>query len=89
MHTPYNYPILFYGRNRNKSIVLITKHIKENGYITSYSSEWCDKDNITTEEVYDHQFIICDPNKENTISGNTIQCLYGKLNIEHLYEYAE
>ena len=95
LHTPYNYPILFYGRNRNQSIVLITKHLKENGYVTCYSGEWCDKDNIrtlhnlTTEEVYDHQFILCDPNKENTISGNTIQCLYGKKNIEHLYEYGE
>ena len=94
-HTTNNYPILFYGRNRNKSIVLITKHLKENGYVICYSGEWCDKDNIrtlhnlTTEEVYDHQFIICDPNKENTISGNTIQCLYGKKNIEHLYEYGE
>ena len=93
LHTTYNYPILFYGQKRNKNIVLITKHLKENGYITCYSGEWCDKDNIrtlhnlTTEEVYDHQFIICDPNKENTISGNTIQCLYGKQNIEHLYEY--
>ena len=95
LHTPYNYPILFYGRNRNESIVLITKHLKENGYITCYSGEWCDKDNIrtlhnlTTEEVYDHQFIICDPNKENTFSNNVIQCLYGKQNIEYLYEYGE
>jgi hypothetical protein len=94
LHTPYNYLILFYGRSRNSSIVLITKHLKENGYITCYSGELCDKDNtrtnhnFTKEEVYDHQFIICDPNREN-INVNTIWCLYGKQTIEHLYEYGE
>ena len=93
-HTPNNYPILFYGRKRSKNIVLITKYLKKNGYVTCYSGDWCDKDNIrtlhnlTTEEVYDHQFIICDPNQE-TINGNTIRCLYGKQDIEHLYEYGE
>ena len=92
LHTPFNYPLLFYGRTRNRSIVLITKHLKENGYVTCYSGELCDKDNtrtlhnLTTEEVYDHQFIICDPNREN-ININTIRCLYGKQTIEHLYEY--
>jgi hypothetical protein len=91
-YTSHNYPILFYGRTRKRNIVLITKHLKENGYITCYSGEWCDKDNIrtlhnlTTEEVYDHQFVICDPNKEK-INGITIRCLYGKQVIEHLYEY--
>ena len=75
-----------------KKIQLITKHLKENGYVTCYSDEWCDKDNtrtfhnLTTEEVYDHQFIICVPNRENT-NINTIRCLYGKQTIEHLYEY--
>jgi len=93
-HTPGNYPILFYGRPRNSSIVLITKYLKENGYITCYSSDSCDKDNVrtlhnfTTEEVYDHQFIICDPNREN-FNENTIHCLYGKQTIEHLYNYGE
>ena len=94
LYTPNNYPILFYGRTRNSSIVLITKYLKENGYVTCYSGELCDKDNtrtlhnFTTEEIYDHQFIICDPNREN-ININTIRCLYGKQNIEHLYEYGE
>ena len=92
LHTPYNYPLLFYGRTRNRSIVLITKHLKENGYVTCYSGELCNKDNtrtlhnLTTEEVYDHQFIICDPNRDN-LNINTIRCLYGKQTIEHLYEY--
>ena len=90
--TPFNYPILFYGRHRNRSIVLITKYLKENGYVTCFSGELCAKDNVRTnhnltiEEVYDHQFIICDPNRES-ININTIRCLYGKQNIEHLYKY--
>ena len=92
-YTPYNYPILFYGRSRNSSIVLITKYLKEAGYVTCYSGEICDKDNtrtfhnLTNEEVYDHQFIICDPNKDH-FSINTIRCLYQKQTIEHLYEYS-
>ena len=92
-HTPYNYPILFYGRPRNSSIVLITKYLKETGYVTCYSSDLCGKDNtrtlhnLTNEEVYDHQFIICDPNKDH-INLNTIRCLYQKQTIEHLYEYS-
>ena len=94
LHTPNNYPILFYGRTRNRSIVLITKHLKGNGYITGFSSDFCDKDNIrtfhnlTNEESYDHQFIICDPNREN-LNINSIRCLYGKQTIEHLYEYGQ
>ena len=90
--TPFNYPILFYGRLGNRKIVLITKYLKENGYITCYAGDLCAKDcgrtkhNLTIEEVYDHQFVICDPNREN-ININTIRCLYGKQNIEHLYEY--
>ena len=93
-HTPSNYPLLFYGRPKNNSIVLITKHLKENGFVTCYSGEWCDKDNtrtlhnLTNEEVYDHQFIICDPNKEN-LNINTIRCLYGKQTIEYLYDYGK
>ena len=93
-HTPFNYPILFYGRKRHRKMVLITKHLKENGYVTCYSGEHCNKDNtrtlhnLTTEEVYDHQFIICDPNREN-ININTIRCIYGKQSIMHLYEYGE
>ena len=38
------------------------------------------------EESYDHQMLICDPNKEN-FNKNSIKCLYGKLNIEYLFEY--
>ena len=94
LFTPNNYPIIFYWRIRNRSIALITKHLKENGYVTCYSGELCDKyntrtlHNLTNEEVYDHQLIICDPNREN-ININTISYLYGKQTLEHLYEYVE
>ena len=90
--TTYNFPLLLYGRVRNRNIVKITKYLKENGYITGYSNDACNKDNtrtlhnLTIEEVYDHQFIICDPNTES-INLNSIRCLYGKQTIEHLLEY--
>ena len=35
--TGINYPKLFYGRSRKRNRVLITKYLKENGYITCYS----------------------------------------------------
>ena len=94
-YTPNNYPLIFYGQKKDKeNITLITKHLKENGYITSNAHDYCDKDNTRThhdftyEEVYDHQFLLCDPNNEH-ISLTTIRCLYGKQNIEQLYEYTE
>ena len=90
--TSYNFPLLLYGRVRNRNIVKITKYLKENGYITCFSSDACNKDNtrtlhnLTIEEIYDHQFLICDPNSES-INLISIRCLYGKQNIEHLLEY--
>ena len=93
-HTPYNYPLIFYGQSRSKDMVSITKYFKENGYITSYCGDYCDKDNIRTlhnmtlEEAYDYQFILCDPNREH-LNINTIKCLYGKQMVEHLYDYSD
>lgn len=46
------------------------------------------KHNLTTEEVYEHQFVICESNRES-INKNTVRRLYGKQNIEHLYEYGD
>ena len=40
------------------------------------------------EEVYDHEFILCDLNKEH-ININTIRCLYGKQDFEHLLDYTD
>ena len=92
-HTAINYPFLFYGQNRtslNKSI--ITKFFKKNGFVTSESIDCCGIDNIrafhnfTEEEIYDHILSLCDPNNDY-YNLNTIRCLYGKQNMEHLIEY--
>ena len=98
-YTEGNYPLLFYGQKRGKkkdkkTMIPRSIYLKENGFITGYLGDYCDKDNIRTfhnyklEEAYDHQFILCDPNTE-LININTIRCLYGKKVIEHLYEYGE
>jgi hypothetical protein len=94
-YTSNNYPLIFYGQKKDsENITLITKHLKENGYITSSAYDFCDKDNtrthhdLTFDEIFDHQFLLCDPNNEY-ISLTTIRCLYGKQNIEQLYDYTE
>ena len=92
LFTSYNFPILFYGQPKFSTNVLITKYLKENGYITGYTSDYCYKDNIrlhknsTLNEVYDHQFLICDPNNDN-YNIYTLKCLYGKPAIHHLFKY--
>ena len=91
-HTRGNYPILYYGNTRDKNNTLITKFLKKNGFITCYCNDFCMKDNVrtfhnmTSSEVYDHVFIICDPNLDH-YNQHTTKCLYGKNNAEHLYEY--
>ena len=92
-HTAINYPRLFYGNGASaKDLVRITKYLKKNGYVTGYSSDWCEKDNtrtfhnLTKDELYDHQLLICDPNVAD-LSSTVKRCLYGKLNTYHLYEY--
>ena len=91
--TAENFPPMFYGRRSNeKNLVLITKYLKENGYVTGYVGDFCKRDNvrtshnITIEEMYDHQFLSCDPSSGH-YNTNTIKCLYGKRLGEHLYEY--
>ena len=93
-YTRENFPRIFYGSpTKNVNIVLITKYLKENGYITSYSGTNCQKDhartfhNLTFEEAYDHQFLLCDPNKQH-MNINTIKCLYGNIESHYLYEYS-
>ena len=92
-YTAENFPLLFYGKkSKNKVLVLINKYFKENGYITGYVADYCQRDNtrtyhhLTIEEVHDHQMILCDPNK-NHANQNTIKCFYGKSQTEQLYEY--
>ena len=94
-HTSGNFPRLFYGSDRDsKNIVLLTKYFKENGYITNYSSDSCQKDNtrtfhnLTESEVYDHQFLLCDPNMYSFLSPYK-KCLHGKTNVEYLCTYSE
>ena len=92
LYTSYNFPILFYGQPKFSTKILITKYLKENGYITGYTSDYCYKDNIrlhnnfTLNEVYDHQFLICDPNSDH-YNIYTLKCLYGKPTAHHLFEY--
>ena len=93
-HTRANFPRIFYGNKReSKNLILITKYLKESGYITSYSGDICQRDNtrtkhnLTIEEAYDHQMLLCDPNKPH-FNLNHIKCLYGKIYTQFLYEYS-
>ena len=95
MFTPGNFPILFYGNTKEvKDLVLITRYLKENGYVTNYCSDECKKDNtrthhnMTQSEIYDHQMLLCDPNI--VLMNKPIKkCLYGNTNSYHLYEYGK
>ena len=94
-YTTVNYPFLFYGqRKENIQKNLITKYLKHNGYVTCNVHDYCEVENTRTfhnlsiEEVYDHQYLSCDPN-DYDISVNKIRCLYGKQNIEYFLNYIE
>ena len=92
LHTIHNYPILFFGQPKLSNKILITKYLKKYGYVTGYTGDYCYKDNIrvyhnsTLDEVYDHQFLICDPNDDH-YNTYTVNCLYGKPTTKHLFEY--
>ena len=93
--TSTNYLYMFFGeRARDRDKVSITKYLKENGFVTSGTRDWCEKDNIRTyyhykeEDIYDHLFSLCDPNNE-FYSLNTMRCLYKKQNLEYLVEYTD
>ena len=81
-YTGINYPLLFYGQKRSvKKKNLINKYFKKNGYITSLAHDFCSRDNSVRsnhkfflDEVFDHEFILCDPNKEDH-NMNRIRCL--------------
>lgn len=94
-YTTINYPILFFGEKKeNKNKIILTKYLKERGFITSNAHDYCEIDNTRSyhnyslDEIFDYQYLICDHNNED-ISINTIRCLYDKQNIEHLYDYTE
>ena len=90
-YTTGNYPILFYGNHRNETNKYITLYLKKNGYITSYSADTCYNDfirslhNFSFADIYDHQYIVCDPNYLG--AGIKLTCLYGKLHVEYMFEY--
>ena len=91
--TEGNYPYIFYGKKKkSKNMTLIAKYLKEIGYVTCYVHDSCRIDNtrmyhnLTREEIYDHQFLQCDPYGEH-FSLSTIRCLHGKQNLEHFIEY--
>ena len=91
-HTFHNYPRLYYGNPSGKGIIRLSKYLKENGFMTGYANDFCYRDNtntlhnMTIEEAYDHQMIICDPSKVH-YNRKTIKCLYGKMDIEYLFNY--
>ena len=86
-HTSGNFPRLFYSNERR-----INSLVRINKYVTSYAADYCQKDNtrtfhnLTNDELYDHQLLMCDP---NVINFNSVikRCLYGQVNSYHLYEY--
>ncbi len=93
--TAGNFPRIYYGNRREaKNIVRINKYFKENGYITSYCGDLCQKDNARTlhnatfQELYDHQMLLCDPNVVR-YHKPIIKCLYGKIDISYLFDYTE
>ena len=93
--TAFNFPRLFYGNKREaKNIVRLTKYFKENGFITNYCSQLCEKDNARTlhnatiSELYDHQMLICDPNAPRYHKPFR-KCLYGKDDVGFLFDYSE
>ena len=93
--TAANFPRLFYGNKREaKNIVRLTKYFKENGFITNYCSQLCEKDNARTlhnatiSELYDHQMLLCDPNTPR-YNKPYRKCLYGKDDVGFLFDYSE
>ena len=86
-----NYPILFYGNHRNETNKYITLYLKKNGFITAYSADTCYNDfvktlhNFSFEDIYDHEYIVCDPNYSG--GGIKLNCFYGKIHIEYMLDY--
>ena len=86
-YTQGNFPFIFYGRDKKAPRkILITKYLRNIGYITSNVNDYCNKEgtrsyhNFAIEEVYAHQLILCVPINDE-VNYITIRCLYGKQNI--------
>ena len=93
-YTRYNYPKIIYGNTGGKSMLRITKYLKENGYITGFINDMCLREptkvehNMSFKEISDHEMLVCDPNMSH-VNSNLIRCLYNKLSTAYLYEYGE
>ena len=91
-NTGGNYPKMFYGRNRGEKMIRITKYLKQNGYVTAFSNDFCNLDscylprNMSLEEIADHEYIICDATSKS-INSMLKRCLYDKINVEYQLEY--
>ncbi len=92
-YTPGNYPILFFGNHRDRKNKYINLYLKKNGFITAYSADSCYVDfvrslhNFTSEDIYDHQYTLCDPNFKPI--NLELKCFYGNLYLEHMFEYMD
>ena len=95
-YTRNNYLQIFYGNSYGsideKHLVRITKHLKDNGYITGFVNDMCLREptntghNMTYDEIADHEMLICDPNMKS-VHSHTKRCLYNKISTEYAYEY--
>ena len=93
-YTQSNYPLIFYGSKPGKNIIRITKYFKENGYVICFSNDMCIREmtntyhNMTYNEIGDHEFILCDPNKKS-FNSHVKRCLYNKISTDYLYEFGK
>ena len=68
-YTTVNYPFLFFREKKeNKNKIMLTKCLKDRGFISSNAHDYCEIDNTRNyhnysfDEIYDHQYFICDHN---------------------------
>lgn len=95
LHNTYgNYPKLFFDSYRVKNKRFrITYYLKKYGFVTAFSSDMCFNypyanklKEFTKEELCDHEFLLCDPNRKS-INSMIKRCLYEKTDIDYQYEY--
>ena len=91
-YTSINYPQIFYGKKMGNNMIRITKHLKKIGYIIGFIYDMClreptnVKNKMTSEEVGDHEMIICDPNMYHPHS-HIKRCYYDKISTEYVCQY--
>ena len=87
-----NFPILFYGNHRNRTNKHINLYFKKKGFVTGYIADTCYNDftisfhNFSSDDVFDHHYVVCDPNY--FAQSSKLYCNYNKIYIEFLLEYA-